>query len=64
MSPQLVVFRLVGLPLQPIDVGLFPGIGCMVPQPYAAGGSRSYPDVLGCTQRPIVPGVNYPDSSP
>jgi hypothetical protein len=42
---------------------LFLGTGCMVPQPYAAGGNRSYPGVLGHNQRPTVPGVNYPDTA-
>jgi hypothetical protein len=53
-------FRLVGPPLQPVEVRLFPGIWCMVPQPYTAGGSRSYLRVLSCNQQPMVPRVNYP----
>jgi hypothetical protein len=63
-SLWLVLFRLVGPPLQPVEVGLFPGMGCMVPQPYAAGGNRSYPGVLGRNRRPVAPGVNYPNNSP
>jgi hypothetical protein len=47
-----------------MEVGLFPGMGCMVPQPCAAEGNRSYAGVLGCIWRPAVPRVNYPDSSP
>jgi hypothetical protein len=58
---KMSLFRSVGPSLQPREVGLFLGIGCMVPQPYAAGGNRSYPGVLGRNQWPAVPRLNYPD---
>jgi hypothetical protein len=60
-SLRLVLFRLVGPPLKPIEVRLFLGARCMVPQPYAAWGNRSYPGVLGHNRWPAVPRVNYPD---
>jgi hypothetical protein len=37
-------------------------MGCMVPLPSAAGGSRSYPGGLGHNQWPAAPEVNYPDT--
>jgi hypothetical protein len=41
--PRLVLFRLVPPPpLLPGAVGPFPGTRCMVAQPFAAGGNRSY----------------------
>jgi hypothetical protein len=40
-------FRLVAPPLQHGVVGLFPGMECMVPQSFAAGGNRSYPRFFG-----------------
>jgi hypothetical protein len=43
-----------------MELGLSPGTGCMVLLPYAAGGNRSYPGVLGRNRRPAVLGVNYP----
>jgi hypothetical protein len=30
-------------PLQPVVVGSFPDTGCMVPESFAVGGNRSYP---------------------
>jgi hypothetical protein len=53
--PRLVLFRLVDLPLQPGVVGLFSGMGCMVLQPFATWGNRSYPEfwvVIGDPQDP------------
>jgi hypothetical protein len=47
--------------LQPVEVESLPGMGCVVPQPHAAVGNRSYLGVLGRNQRPVVPGVFYPD---
>jgi hypothetical protein len=38
-SSGLILFWLVAPPLQPRVVGLFPGMGCMVPQPFAARGN-------------------------
>jgi hypothetical protein len=52
----------VGLPLQPIEVGLSPDTGCVVPQPCATGGTDRILRVLGRNQRPAVPGVDYPDT--
>jgi hypothetical protein len=51
-------------PLQPVEVGLFPSMGSMVPQPYAAGGNRSNLGVLGHNRRLMVPKVNYPTVAP
>jgi hypothetical protein len=48
----LVLFRLVAPPLQPEVVGSFPGMGCMVPQSFAAGGNQSYPDFWAITSVP------------
>jgi hypothetical protein len=42
---------------------LFPGMGCMVSQPYGTGENRSYPGVLSHNWWPTVPGVNYPNSN-
>jgi hypothetical protein len=50
----------VSPPLYPVEVGLSPGTGCMVPLPYAAGGNRSYLEDLGCNRRPAVPRVITP----
>jgi hypothetical protein len=61
---RLVLLKLVAPPLQPREVGLFPSAGCMVPQPFPTGGNRPYSEVLGHNQRPVVPGVNYTNSSP
>jgi hypothetical protein len=47
VRPRISFFWLVGPPLQPIEVGLFLGMGCMVPQLYATGGNRLYSEVLG-----------------
>jgi hypothetical protein len=54
-------FWMVDPPLQPVEAGSFPDTGCMVPQPYAARGNRSYLGVLCHNRRPVVPRVNYPD---
>jgi hypothetical protein len=37
--PGLALFRLMVPPLQPGVVGPFSGMGCMAPQPFAAGGN-------------------------
>jgi hypothetical protein len=39
-------FGMVDPPLHPVEVGSFLDMGCMIPQPYAAGGNRSYLGVL------------------
>jgi hypothetical protein len=44
-----------------LEVGSFPGTGCLVPQSYATVGYLSYPKVLGHNRQPTVPRVNYPD---
>jgi hypothetical protein len=44
---RLVPLKLVVLSLQPAEVGLFSGTGCMVPQPFFAGGNQPYLKVLG-----------------
>jgi hypothetical protein len=44
---RLVTLKLVASSPQPGEVGLFPGTGCMVPQPFTTGGNRPYPKVLG-----------------
>jgi hypothetical protein len=40
--PGISSFTLVASPLQSKVVGLFPSVGCMVPQMFAARGNRSY----------------------
>jgi hypothetical protein len=47
--PGLVLFRLVAPPLQLGVVGSFPDTGCMVLQPFAAGGNRSYQEFWAVT---------------
>jgi hypothetical protein len=44
-----------------LEVGLLPGTGCMVPQPYAIVGNRKHSGVLGHNRWPAVPRINYPD---
>jgi hypothetical protein len=61
---EISFFRLVGPSLQPREVGLFPGMGCMGHQPYATRGNQSYPGVLGRNRWLAVPRVNYANSSP
>jgi hypothetical protein len=41
---RLVLFRLVAPTLQPGVVRPSLGMGCMLPQPFAAGGNRPYPE--------------------
>jgi hypothetical protein len=53
----------VGPPLQFVEVGSFPGLGCIIPQPYATGGNQSYLGVMGHNRWPVLPGVNYPDTA-
>jgi hypothetical protein len=36
---EISLFMLMDPSLQPREVGFFPGMGWMVPQPYAAGGN-------------------------
>jgi hypothetical protein len=60
-SLRLVHFSLVGPSLQPVEVGSPLGMGCVIPQPYADVGNRSYPGVLGHNRQPTVPEVIYPD---
>jgi hypothetical protein len=54
--PGLVLSRLVAPPLQPGVVGPFPGMRCMVPQPFTAGGNQSYPEFWVVTDGPRYPG--------
>jgi hypothetical protein len=44
---EINLFWLVGPSLQPGELGLFPGTGCMVLQPFADGGNQSYLGVFG-----------------
>jgi hypothetical protein len=60
---RLVTLKLVASSPQPREVGLFPGTGCMVSQPFTTGGNRPYPEVLGGNRQPAVPEVNYLDKS-
>jgi hypothetical protein len=53
-------FRLVAPPLEPEVVGLFPGTRCMVPQPFAAGGNRSYLEFWVIISSPRYPGYITP----
>jgi hypothetical protein len=46
----------VASPLQPGVVGLFPGIGCMVPQLFATRANRSYPEFWAIIDGPWYPG--------
>jgi hypothetical protein len=39
-SSELILFRLVAFPLQPIVVGPFPSMRCMVPKLFVTGGNR------------------------
>jgi hypothetical protein len=59
----LVLFRLVAPLLQPGVVGPFPGMWCMVPQPFAVGGNRSYPEFWAVTGGPRYPGYTLIGSS-
>jgi hypothetical protein len=43
-------------PLQPGVVGLFPGTGCMVLQPFTAGGNQSYPEFFALIGGPRYAG--------
>jgi hypothetical protein len=52
----LAFFRLVAPPIQPRVVELFPGMGCMVPQPFATGGNQSYPEFWTVSGGPRYPG--------
>jgi hypothetical protein len=61
---EISLFSLVGPSLHPGEVGLFLGMGCTVPQPYATRGNQSYLAVLGRNQWPAIPRVNYPNCSP
>jgi hypothetical protein len=56
----LVLFRLCP-PIQPWSGGSLSDMGCMFPQPFAAGENQSYSEFLGRNRRPAVPGVFYPD---
>jgi hypothetical protein len=49
---RLVTLKLVAPSLQLGEVGLFSGMGYMVPQPFAARGNRPYSEVLGHNQYP------------
>jgi hypothetical protein len=60
MFPGLVLFRLVVPHLQPGVVGPFPGMRCMVPQSFAAGGNRSYPEFWVVTGGPRYSGYIIP----
>jgi hypothetical protein len=51
---------LVPLLIRPGVVGSFPGTGCMVPQPFTAGGNRSYPEFWVVTHGPRYQGYITP----
>jgi hypothetical protein len=59
-SSGLILFRLVAPPLHPRVVGPFPGTGCMVPQPFAAGGNRLCPRFFWA----VTGGPRYPGKLP
>jgi hypothetical protein len=40
--------------------GHFPGMGCMIPQPFAAGGNRLYAEFWAITGDPQYPGYFTP----
>jgi hypothetical protein len=54
--PRLVLFRLVVPPIQPGVVRLFPSMECMVPQPFAVGGNRSYTEFWAISGNRWYPG--------
>jgi hypothetical protein len=60
---EISFFRLMAPSLHPGEVGSFPSTGCLVPQPFATGGNRLYPVLLGYNWRLIVPELKYPDSN-
>jgi hypothetical protein len=55
---------LVPLPLHPGVVGPFPGTGCLVPQPFAAGGNRLYLEFWAITGGPRYSGYITPTVAP
>jgi hypothetical protein len=55
---------LVAPPLQPEVVGPFLGMGCMVPQLFAALGNRWYPEFWAVTGGPWFPGYITPTVAP
>jgi hypothetical protein len=52
--PGISSFTLVASPLQSKVVGLFPSMGCMVPQMFAARGNRSYLEFWA-----VIDGLQY-----
>jgi hypothetical protein len=54
--PRLVLYRLVAPPLQSEVVDPFFCTGCMVSQPFAARGTRSYLEFWPITGGPRYPG--------
>jgi hypothetical protein len=54
--PEISSFMLVVHPLQSRVVGPFPSTGCLVPQPFAAEGNRSYLEFWAITGGPRYPG--------
>jgi hypothetical protein len=60
----LVLFMLVVPPLQPGVVGPFAGMGCMVPQLFAAGANRSYLVFWAITGAPQYQGYITPIVDP
>jgi hypothetical protein len=64
LLPELVLSRLVAPPLQPSVVGSFPGRGCMVSQPFATRGNRSYLEFWVVTGNPWYPGYFTPIVAP
>jgi hypothetical protein len=56
MAGEIPSAWLVAPPLQAGVVGTFPSMGCMVSQPFAVGGNRSYPEFWVITGSLRYPG--------
>jgi hypothetical protein len=63
IMPRISHFGLVALPLQPGVVESFPGMRCLVPQPFAAEVHRSYPEIWDITGGPRYQGYILPRQS-
>jgi hypothetical protein len=52
ISPRFISFKVGGPSSSALSGGAISGMGCMVPQPFATGGSRSYPKFWAITGGP------------
>jgi hypothetical protein len=60
ISPRFISFKVGGPSSSALSGGAISGMGCMVPQPFATGGSRSYPKFWAITGGPWYPGYWTP----